>query len=94
MASQGKQVAGNRLFEEQPILFNCAPSLVFQNEGPRSVQLLTDSRHGPYTLLPGDSVVLELSGAEGPCQICFYEGGVQVTGGATRQDRIAASARR
>jgi hypothetical protein len=86
MAPEGELFAGQQSFVV------CSTSLVFQNDGQRSIHLLADALHGPLTLLPGDSVELDLSRAGHPCRICFYDGGVQVTGGYDLRQSSAASA--
>ena len=57
-------------------------SLVVQNEGQRSVQILMAAHDGTYTLLPGDTVELEVRGDDGAFRLCFYDGGLQVAGEA------------
>jgi len=90
VTAHGRMVMEGALLGGPELFLVSSPSLIVQNDGQRSVQLLADTHQGTHTLLPGDSIELELSDAQRPCRICFYDGGVQVTAGARPGDGHAA----
>lgn len=57
-------------------------TLLVQNDGHKSVQILVEAQEGVYKLSPGDTVEIALSDLPGQVRLCVYDGGLQVAGTA------------
>jgi hypothetical protein len=53
-------------------------SLLVKNEGTRALQIICDAMADGEKVLPGCSLEIDMARFEGPVQLTFYEGGIQL----------------
>jgi hypothetical protein len=53
-------------------------SLLVKNEGTRALQIIGDVMADGEKVLPGCSLEIDIARFDGPVQLTFYEGGIQL----------------